>query len=304
MKPAYNPNGYCYNTFSPPPPCTYQQVVPTGKLIEVESHNGSYEVVDGRSSHKSRPHESPSNELYKTKNNNEITNNIIDVPSDKKDSQLEDWDYVYRNLESQGYSKDLGERGDLLCSNLLKNAKETKKVKSTNLDEHLNNLAVNDKPVKSNESFNRKSVNKNKYDELGPIDKENSSASSYDNVHTEDIRKQNKPTTANNVRLKVPQKCSNLDDKVIQNKDEKPSKKKQNIPNPVDLNKWQCKTCTFLNDPKNDICDICCKSKAVTSEPTMEIGGAECPKCTLVNPKHLKACEACGENLENSPTYI
>lgn len=305
IKPC-NPNGYCYNTYAPPAPNGYQQMVPTGKLIEVESHNGSYDMVDNKSSYKSRNFESPNTEYHKTKSTNEITNNLIDTSSDKKDSQLEDWGYVYRNLESQGYSKDLGERGDLLSPSSIRHAKEIKKVKATNLDEDLNNLVVNDRPLKTSESFNRKSIERRRNDEIALIDKDNSSASSYDNVHAEEIKKQNKPSASNNVIMKNLQKeRHNVTEKVPQNKDDRSNKKKFNASSPpLDSAKWQCKSCTFLNDAAKDICDICCKSRVVTSEPPMEIGGAECPKCTLVNPKNLKVCEACDGSLENSPTYI
>lgn len=305
MKPPCNPNGYCCNAYVLPPPTTYQQVVPTAKLIEVESHNGAFDMVDSKSSHKSRNFESPINDYYKTKTNNEIINNLIGPASDQKDS-LEDWDYVYRNLESQGYSKDLGERGDLLSPNSLR-YKEPKKVKATNLDETLNNVVISNRSAKTTESFNRKSTDRRKNDDIVLVDKENSSASSYDNLQVEEMKKQNKPSTSNSIKAKTLPKemCNNVTDKIPQNKDDRLSKKKQNVSSPVNLGvKWQCKACTFLNDSGVDICDICCKSRVVTTEPPMEIGGAECPKCTLVNPKNRKVCQACNGSLENSPTYI
>lgn len=309
LKPC-NSNGYCCNAYVPPSPRTYQQIVPTAKLIEVESHNGaSYDVVDNKSSHKSRNPEPFDNEIYKTsKPNNEIVNNLIDsTSSDKKDSQLDDWEYVYRNLESQGYTKDLGERGDLLSPNSIRRAKESKKIKATNLDEHINNVGVSNKSGKTTESFNRKSIDRRKNDFIPIISKENSSGSSYDNV--DEMKKQNKPSTSNNVKVtKNWPKDSHstvTDVKTVQNKDDRLVKKKiNNISSPVDLKKWQCQTCTFLNDANKDVCDMCFKSKVVTSEPPMEIGGAECPKCTLVNPKNMKVCQACNGSLENSPTYI
>lgn len=304
-----NPNGYCCNAYMPPAPCNYQQLVPTANLIEVESHNGSYDIADSnKSSHKPRNFESPINEYYKTKTPNAqgVINNLVDtLPSENtKDSQLEDWDYVYRNLESQGYSKDLGERGDLLSPSSFRNSRDTKKVKATNLDEQMNNWGITSRPVKTSESFSRK-VDGRKKQDLIVIDKENSSASSYDNIHSE-MKKQIKPNTSNSIRSKSSQKevHNNVVDKGPQNKDDKFNKKKSSISSIVGNEKWQCKACTFLNEPSKDICDICCKSRIITTEPPMEIGGAECPKCTLVNPKNLKVCQVCGGSLENSPTYI
>lgn len=307
LKPTYNSNGYPYNIpYVPAIQPMYQQIVPTGKLIEVESHNGStFDLVDGKSSHKSKNFESP-NEYYKPIPNHDTSKVLVDAPSsDKKDSQLGDWDYVYRNLESQGYSKDLGERGDLLSPNSIKHMKEARKVKSTNLDDHFNNLIISDKPTKSNEAFNRnRSIDRKKNDEAALID--NSSASSYDNV-AENSKKLNKPGYSNSIKQKTSQleKQTNVIERPPSNMmEEKLSKKKTNISFPIEGGKWQCKACTFINNIGKDICEMCCKSRVTSSEPPMEIGGAECRKCTLVNPKNLKTCEACGSSLENSPTYI
>lgn len=59
----------------------------------------------------------------------------------------ESWDYVYRNLESQGYSKDLGERGNLL--NLTEASKlngDAKRTKDNVLENQLNNLNLGKYP--------------------------------------------------------------------------------------------------------------------------------------------------------------
>jgi spermatogenesis-associated protein 2 len=72
-----------------------------------------------------------------------------------------------------------------------------------------------------------------------------------------------------------------------------------------DKNKWECVTCTFLNVPSRDICEMCGKSKVRGPEVRpLASGGRECPQCTLVNEKGVGTCEACGNSLKDSPTYI
>lgn len=69
--------------------------------------------------------------------------------------------------------------------------------------------------------------------------------------------------------------------------------------------KWECVTCTFLNVPSRDICEMCGKSKVRGPEVRpLASGGRECPQCTLVNEKGVGTCEACGNSLKDSPTYI
>lgn len=75
--------------------------------------------------------------------------------------------------------------------------------------------------------------------------------------------------------------------------------------NREDKNKWNCATCTFLNSPEREICEMCMKSKFKGNEDKpLASGGKECPKCTLVNEKNVSVCDACGESLKDSPTYI
>jgi spermatogenesis-associated protein 2 len=70
-------------------------------------------------------------------------------------------------------------------------------------------------------------------------------------------------------------------------------------------NRWECVTCTFLNVPSRDICEMCGKSKVRGPEVRpLASGGRECPQCTLVNERGVGTCEACGNSLKDSPTYI
>lgn len=314
MKPNVNgyyfPNGYLTSTMPP----NYQYPVPTGPLIDLEPHNGGYDVVD-RSGHKPR-HTEHIAEIHKIKDNNDLKTNILD----KEDSQFEDWDYVYRNLESQGYSKDLGERGDVLSPNSHKPPKDGKRIKETNLDEALNNLMISERPLKVSEAVKRLEQEK-RTPEVNRVDKQITPTSSYENLTSNDVVKKPVLKTTkiiNYAKTKsLPRdKPQMLNDKQSQNsktldirkpKEDRAGKlvKEHNTnEHKFNLNTWQCKTCTFLNNSTKDICDMCSKSRITTMDQPMEIGGAECSKCTLVNPKNLKICEACGASLKGSPTYI
>lgn len=241
--------------------------VPTAKLIEVEPSH-SFDVVDNPI--RTRPLKKPVESEY----NNTMKNGV-----DPKDSRLEDWDYVYRNLENQGYNKDLGERGDILSPNSAKQLKDVKKMKQTNLDEAFNHLNVYDRPLKVSDAPKK------------------AQRLSIDVIK---VQPKEKPLTI--------EKCVQAKTVEKKIKDEKPIKKKIVNKQPTESldpsNKWQCKHCTYLNDGVKDICEICGKSKIVKDEAPIEVGGAECSKCTLVNSKNNQTCEACGTDLAGSPTYI
>lgn len=271
--PHFNTNGYYYSNGYPPP--LYQ--VPTGQLIELEPNNhvtgnqllksdlSSYDEVDYSKQTNGRAEKAVSN------NNN---NNSV----------MGDWEYVYKNLESQGYSKDLGERGDLL-SPTSKSRKSN--VKTTNLDEAMHNLVVSERPLKVSEAlekFDSKNDRK-KLDKSIERERRNSQSSSYENL-----------TAAEAKSMKS--KKSNVSAAKLKEKTIEKHTAKENI------NSWQCVHCTYINTKSKDICEICSKSRNKTVDEPMEVGGPECSKCTLVNPKHLKVCQACNTSLENSPTYI
>ncbi len=84
------------------------------------------------------------------------------------------------------------------------------------------------------------------------------------------------------------------------------------------LPNWSCYACTFENGPGVDICEMCGKSRPASSasatgesscgeedslgSAAVKGGGGRgegrvCPRCTLVNPKEARVCEACEEKL-------
>ncbi|KAK5647584.1 hypothetical protein RI129_002476 [Pyrocoelia pectoralis] len=321
VKPMYHPancfpNGY---TVPPPPPPYACQTIPTGQLIEVDTATPHhYDTVDS-------PNGSPLNrshalESYKLKNIDKGISEKEDVQSDTMGS----WDYVYRNLESQGYSKDLGERGDLLSPSLESRkqkilAKEVKKSRLSGLENSVSSMHLNDKQ-KATEIIPKYSKDRIRHN--SDVSKSNDFESKLcetESNGTRHVAKQlpNGVVKSNTLLLRdkssvTPANNSVLNSKTLDLRKLKPMrderlKVKEKLQSTKEdgssPNKWQCSTCTFLNNPSQDICEMCFKSKTKVQD-IMAIGGSECPKCTLVNPKDNKTCDACRESLENSPTYI
>ena len=92
----------------------------------------------------------------------------------------------------------------------------------------------------------------------------------------------------------------------------------------VESKEWQCLFCTYLNNLKVDICEICEKSRQSTGSSQMDnepntkydeseiehppdttpddedvqaVDEIQCPKCTLLNPTDLKVCSICCASL-------
>lgn len=279
----YATNGFCCNNAYPPP--GYVCPVPTGQLIELEGVG--YDGVDGKRQHRGSLQ---NNDLYK--NTNVIVNNI--EASDREEGGFENWDYVYKNLKSQGYSKDLGERGDILNAIELEKNRH-RKIKATNLDDVLNNLTVSDRPLKINEALERyKETDSKKPEVKKPVN--TTPSSSYENLsHTK-----TKSTTKQKV-AKEKTKTSKVE--VKKGKTSDVVAVVEGGGGNSEVRRWQCTHCTFLNGGGRDICEMCSKSRVIV-EQKMEIGGSQCPKCTLVNPRESTNCQACEESLKDSPTYI
>lgn len=309
-------NGYCYPNGCVPPPA-YVCPVPTGQLIELDgAQNGMYDTTDGVKMRQQQDYLESHKQLAKSTNLDSLT-----LSKSKEDGAgtFESWDYVYRNLESQGYSKDLGERGDVLQTDIRKrNIRDNKKTKpSIELEDAFNGLnlssgnSTNDHNLKVSEAIKRFNPENNKHKEETKVPQ----SSSYDNITSQENFNSNqnqKPKSVSNgvaktktlprerISLVSPEKPSHtLDTKKLRNKDLDKTK------NTKDKNKgsWNCNACTYLNSPSVEICVICGKSKKAV-DVTMAVGGSQCPRCTLVNPRECNNCQACDTSLLNSPTYI
>lgn len=229
----------------------------------------------------------------------------------------ENWDFVYKNLESQGYSKDLGDREDILNrTDLDSRFSKQKSLRSPeNEDKHclyryekkrsgrtdvkdMNSHVTNGRKHHDTLPFKKKSSSfdlsdSNKYHNdaaienqsylYGTVKKHNSQILPMQRSHNSSEQISRITNLVNNLEFSEPKKESNSEDK----------------------NKWNCATCTFLNSPERKICEMCQKSKFKGNEDKpLASGGKECPKCTLVNEKNVSECVACEESLQDSPTYI
>nr|XP_022911897.1 uncharacterized protein LOC111422872 [Onthophagus taurus] len=269
---TYN-NFYC-NGYLPQQQQQQYGNVPTGQLIEL----GTNQIV-----HQSVPqnYDIPDGAVQKRVKEEKIP---LRNKSGEEGTQFENWDYVYRNLESQGYSKDLGERGDVLSSPYIRNEV---KYDLKHLDQKKSDLKISDRPLKINEALEKLNLyDKRQENQENPKLSDTGLSSSYENISSHELKSK---TPSKNLISKI---------KMHVNEKERDESKKNEI-----VIKWECKFCTFLNENSLNICEMCGKSK-VLMRHEMEIGGSECSQCTLVNPKEKSICEACGFSLQNSPTYI
>ncbi|XP_060533590.1 protein tamozhennic isoform X2 [Cylas formicarius] len=218
--------------------------------------------------------------------------------------EFENWDYVYRNLESRGYTKDLGERGDILSAGnkQWKQSRESR-PKLPNFDEAMNKMTIKDHSS-TTETLGDARQNISEKINVPGHERRHSQSSSYDNVlpkESQNIVKMAMNISAENASQNktLQQAHENIGQSTSKVVDVLNSKQEAaNSP------KWRCKACTFINTKAKDICEMCSKSRDLGQEQPMEVGGAECSQCTLVNPKSAKICQACHCSLKDSPTYI
>lgn len=309
------------------------------------------------------------------------------------------WDYVYRNLESQGYNKDLGERGDILDRSGKRRIPSTK---TAELPEKLNGLTIstnNHQKLIHHTAFERRNSDETQssyYDNV-PLTKQqtqgkqtsvilNNSAKSVSAMPGQTLMQQKMKTNKlSDVKAKVDSRRSvagvdkksmasdgvnggmkgsirengafgwdtkdigagkqstlmnnGLAKKQTANQSSPPNTKDDHmtslqrplitnitttLPHPSKSNitpstikpstsSWECSSCTYINTNHNkdskvdssNICEMCAKSRDIDLlDTSMEIGGSQCVKCTLVNPKEAAVCQVCDNTLSNSPTYI
>ncbi|XP_060533580.1 protein tamozhennic isoform X1 [Cylas formicarius] len=284
-----------------PSSCSYP--VPTAQLIELETPNG-YDVVDAPTV-SSRPRKTtyPTHDVHERPyKNGAIYNN--GVAKSGGNEEFENWDYVYRNLESRGYTKDLGERGDILSAGnkQWKQSRESR-PKLPNFDEAMNKMTIKDHSS-TTETLGDARQNISEKINVPGHERRHSQSSSYDNVlpkESQNIVKMAMNISAENASQNktLQQAHENIGQSTSKVVDVLNSKQEAaNSP------KWRCKACTFINTKAKDICEMCSKSRDLGQEQPMEVGGAECSQCTLVNPKSAKICQACHCSLKDSPTYI
>ncbi|XP_026461438.1 protein tamozhennic isoform X2 [Ctenocephalides felis] len=136
---------------------TGQAHVATGQLIEVD---GGQNMMPQLSQQSYKYDEVDSNS-YKSNLPQQFTNKVEKINNNKDclktDESFETWDYVYRDLEKQGYSKDLGDRENVLEKKMQNNSSSN----ITKLEYSLQSLNLQ-KPSKDNEVIVTNKINNNK----------------------------------------------------------------------------------------------------------------------------------------------
>lgn len=317
-----NANEYC----APIP--SYPPRVPTGQLIELDTPTSviNYQKKDNKRILNTISHYTPEfDEPDSSKGPVGDVNNYEYAKVEKRTlkpsvggtekNSFSSWDFVYRNLESLGYSKDLGDREDVLHkreSDLYRIRQKPFKDSSNHQEERyvpnhldkrkiqsnfegLDRLATNGR-VGTEESFHPKK--KSSFDDLNKELRDRTYQDKFNSIERDKKYSQTLPSQHKHRSMQIDQiakvsdSMRNLDIHQNDFQNEKETK-------------WQCSTCTFLNTSAKDICEMCGKSKRKGNEDKpLASGGKECPQCTLVNERNVSNCDACGASLKDSPTYI
>lgn len=236
------------------------------------------------------------------------------------------WDFVYRDLENLGYSKDLGEREDVLQHKKELDPRVSKyrtlRTQAENEDRHRlekrksGRVEVND--IDSPETngrdhrdilpFKKKSSSfdlsdSNRCDSgVNTIPTDAHLAYNRDKRHSSQTLPIPRTHKSSDQIAKIADSLRNVDIVRLSKEETEKNEEKKEI---KDGMKWNCGTCTYLNTPDRDICEMCGKSRYKGNEDKpLASGGKECPKCTLVNEKDVSICDACHTSLKDSPTYI
>ncbi|KYN40724.1 Protein tamozhennic [Trachymyrmex septentrionalis] len=322
-------NKFYGNSTQPNPYCAtlpaYAARVPTGRLIELDVpvSVANYEKTHTlRKPMSHRISDLDEIDFYKRQSSN--GDHYEHGKTDRKTASrsnssagkdgYDTWDFVYRNLESLGYYKDLDDRDDVLQhkkeldSIYVKHKTLRQTENEDKYSAHKSEKKRSSGRIEANEIDSSETNGKNHQDIL-PFKKKSSSFDLSDsNRYNIDAnykdKKHNSQTlpiprthkSSDQIAKKIADSFKNLDIAQMS---------KQKKEEAEDEKRWNCATCTYLNMPDRDICEMCAKSRCKGNEDKpLASGGKECPKCTLVNEKNVSICDACHTSLKDSPTYI
>lgn len=298
--------------------------VPTGRLIELDMpvSVANYDKLHNRK----MPHRISNLEeidFYRRQSNDgdHYDCGRIDKKSAKSSNEknnCDSWDFVYRNLESLGYSKDLGDREDILHKREFDSRLNKQKSFKQNDRDEIHSIHRFEKRKSGRTDMNEidSSITNGRHhhhDTL-PFKKKSSSFDLMDSNRYQDISSEshlssyNKEKKHGSQTLPIQRSHRSVDQIVkiadtLKNLELSQTETENEIKN-GSMN-WNCATCTYLNSSSKEICEMCGKSRHKGNEDKpLASGGKECPRCTLVNEKNVSICDACGISLKDSPTYI
>lgn len=280
-------------------PSTCTSRVPTGCLIELDPPNHEKYAKHHHHHHHHHLLHHPDEVDYCQKiptseNRKSCTTTTTTTPS----SNTENWDYVYDGLRSSGYSKDLGDRDDILCRRD-KNAGKYRKFPLDNYDEKQQKQHDRRKLARS-----QNELQQHYQDFISHKKKSSFDAADLKSHHDFHLEKKLDEKSRKNCQtmpnLNTFQSTKETNEQISQYMRDLKIIDKNNR-----QDRWQCAWCTYLNSPELSICDMCKKSRHKGNEDApLASGGKECPTCTLVNEKDVLQCIACYADLKYSPTYI
>jgi len=321
-------NKFYGNSVQPNPYCTtlpaYAARVPTGRLIEldVSASVANYEKTHALRKSMSRISDLDEVDFYKRQSSDgdhyehSKTDRKIAIEKSRSNSSAgrdgyDTWDFVYKNLESLGYYKDLDDRDNVLQHKELDSIRAKHKTfrQAENEDKynaHKLEKKRNSGRIEANEIDSSETNDKN-YQDILPFKKKSSSFDLSDSNRYTDAYNRDKKRNSQTLPIPRTHKSSDQIAKIADSfkNFDIAQMSKQKKENDEDEKRWNCATCTYLNMPDRDICEMCAKSRCKGNEDKpLASGGKECPKCTLVNEKNVSICDACHTSLKDSPTYI
>ncbi len=341
--------------------------IPTGRLVEVDD-----DAVDARARVSLRPTSTPTSragaspmipltvksleaehrrksqllaaaERYRDEDDSEEQRSSgRATASGDRDDSTGTWDYVYRELENVGYTKDQSERPDVLS--LLDKVNRARQASGS--AHALSPLSAGEaellRQIQKSRSMERRvaatppATPPNRHDRHGAAEEEESptAADEVDAVHRRFRRNSGAGTNTNSfksasggdamkdnkksLRHSRPLEPPRLTPPVLQERVQQQSA-------PGSSGDWSCYACTFHNGAAVEICEMCGKSRnspdlyasivasSSASEACSPLPSSDspdgsttaadavaCAKCTLINERRLRICEACGATLPTS----
>jgi len=227
--------------------------------------------------------------------------------------EIENWDFVYKELEQQGYSKDQAERPDVLAiNNRVANYNNHDRRASGHHDHQLTTQRVS---MYEDEDL-RRGMRRMHLDDSGTKDRRKSGNYEYHKDRMSD----GEAGGGGYMEDPAPPQRTRRGGSTSQAQGGAAHRSKAQPLSEAAVGKWSCESCTYLNSADQKICEICSKSREPKSYRASlvdnmetrqqmqhvrdrEVGrnSNECSKCTLVNTPSAKVCEACGASLGRSP---
>ncbi|XP_067629678.1 protein tamozhennic [Eurosta solidaginis] len=210
---------------------------------------------------------------------------------------FESWNYVFKNLERSGYSKDLGERGDLLVQGLnldsmnLSNGGggSTSATKATLERRRSNNVDLTDVSRQTNTDLSTTHTldKSNKKTALLQIDKRDEKKVNTNGVRQQEksiLKQPGKKTKSalkqtSNTAASSAQDNNNGNNEMQTYRNQRTKNRKQAVANTQTSMKgqgeWGCRFCTFLNPETKSICEMCHHSKDLN----LKVTASHTPTC-------------------------